>query len=87
MLSSLYDVDLEAGTMLESVEAEAVGINSDPSRVAEMPVRMKLFFHADDEARYAEMFLNIDVVNQLVQFHEKDEDYRINVLRALHGPA
>jgi hypothetical protein len=84
ILSSLYDVDLEAGTMLESVEAEAVGINSDPSRVAEMPVRMKLFFHADDESRYAEVFLNIDAVDHVVQFHEKDEGYRANLLRALH---
>ena len=49
---------------------------------------MKLFFHADseDEARYAEVFTNINVEEGLLEFHEKDPAYRGPLLRALSEP-
>jgi len=46
---------------------------------------MKFFFESDDEERYAEFYLNIDVCGSTVQFHEKDQDYRRGVVLALCG--
>ena len=44
---------------------------------------MKLFFHSENGERYAEVFLNIDRQAQVVEIHEKDPEYRQNLIRAL----
>jgi hypothetical protein len=69
--------------MLADIHAEAVGLNSDPRMIRQQPVAMKLFFHSNNEERYAEVFLNIDLAGKVVQFHEKDPEYRANLIRAL----
>ena len=69
--------------MLAEVAAQAVGLGTDPRELMSSRAKMKLFFHSDIENRYAEVFLNIDRSAQVVQFHEKDMEYRTNVLRAL----
>jgi hypothetical protein len=69
--------------MLAEIQAEAVGLNSDPRMIRQQPVAMKLFFHSDNEERYAEVFLNIDLAGKVVQFHEKDPEYRAHLIRAL----
>ena len=75
---------VELGT---EISAQAVGLADDPRRLLEAPVRMKLFFHSEIEGRYAEVFLNVDVPGRVVQFHEKDQEYRQNVVRALRERA
>jgi hypothetical protein len=42
-----------------------------------------MFFEHDDEERYAEFYLNIDINESRVEFHEKDKDYRGAVVRCL----
>jgi hypothetical protein len=83
LLAARYDVPLSMQRMLPEVEARAVGLNSDPREVALRTVSLKLFFHPDSEDRYAEVFLNIDPAQRVVQLREKDLEYRGNVLRAL----
>ena len=46
---------------------------------------MKLMFEHDEEERYAECYLNIDVEGQRVEFNEKDQDYRVPLLQCLSG--
>jgi hypothetical protein len=74
--------------MLSTIDVEAVGLASDPRSLEVAPVHMKLFFNSESsEERYAEVFLNTDVPGRMIQFHEKDMDYRQPLLRALHAVA
>ena len=82
-LASRYGVSLATPRMLPEMVVQAVGLDSDPREIGLRPVKMKLFLHPESEDRYAEVFLNIDRTQQRVQFHEKDMDYRVNVVRGL----
>ncbi len=46
---------------------------------------MKLFYgtEGDDASKYAELYLNIDEKRNVLEFHEKDPDYREAILKAL----
>jgi hypothetical protein len=69
--------------MLPEIRVEVVGLASDPRLIESKAIQMKLFFHSENEERYAEVFLNIDRPAQIAQLHEKDPDYRKNLVRAL----
>jgi hypothetical protein len=69
--------------MLNEVPFQAVCLEGDPRPQPTSNVRMKLFFFPDDEQRYAEMYLNIDTRRQVLELHEKDNEYRLPLLRAL----
>ena len=83
MLAGLYGVELKTARMATRIEAEAVGLNSDPSRILTEVVKMKLFLSSDSEDNYAEVFLNVDIPNKRLEFHEKDNDYRAPLVRNL----
>ncbi|MFC3440615.1 hypothetical protein ACFOKF_05280 [Sphingobium rhizovicinum] len=69
------------------VECFAVGINSDPSLVAKKPVHMKLFLEDGVEnGRYAEVFLDIDMLQGFAALNEKDEGYRTDLVHWLSLP-
>jgi hypothetical protein len=82
-LSRLYGLPHAELRMLPEIRTEAVGLASDPRLIESEPVKMKLFFHSENEERYAEVFLNIDRRAQIVELHEKDPEYRKNLVRAL----
>jgi hypothetical protein len=66
------------------IECLAVGIKSNPAKIAEEPVRIKLFFEDSDEnGPYAEVFLNIDMPSKLAELNEKDEGYRTDLIHWL----
>ena len=44
-------------------------------------VQFKCFLEANDEAKYAEFYINVDLPNQKLYFNEKDPDYRENIIR------
>jgi hypothetical protein len=87
-LARLYGLSAPNAGMLPIIETEAVGLATDPKGIEANRVMMKLFFNSESaEEHYAEVFLNIDVPNRMVEFHEKDEDYRKPLLRALYAVA
>ncbi len=49
--------------------------------------KFKLFFNdtSDDENKYAEMFLNINTDERIIELHEKDHDYRKPLLNTFTG--
>jgi len=60
-----------------SVEAEVVGLADDPALMPTAPTRMKFFFQGDgSEAQYSEVFINTDLQRGVLQFNEKDQEYR-----------
>ena len=83
VLSDLYGEKIGGQRMLPSIQVTAAALACDPKLIGSSPCKFKLFFHDDDEERYAELFLNVDVDSKLVQFHEKDSEYRRNIVRGL----
>jgi hypothetical protein len=49
--------------------------------------KFKLFFNdtSEDENKYAEMFLNINTEERIIELHEKDHDYRRPLLNTFTG--
>lgn len=87
VIDGLYRAKVNATTMARAVPFGAISLKGNPSRLAAGEVDIKLFFESKSEARYAELYLNIDLPKNRVELREKDEEYRAPVVRALSlGP-
>ncbi|WP_426162113.1 hypothetical protein [Pseudoduganella sp. R-34] len=76
-LARLYGLDAAGRQAKASVEAEVVGLGSDPALMHTAPTRMKFFFQGDgSEAQYSEVFIHADLPRGVLRFEEKDLDYR-----------
>lgn len=80
-----YGMQPSSRRMLTQVLAEVVGLDSDPVHAMQSGAKMKFFFHAqsEDAERYAEVFTNINVEEGMLEFREKDNEYRLPLFRAL----
>ena len=66
------------------VDAEVVGLKTDPAAMESVPTRMKFFFQGDgSEAQYGEIFIHTDLKRGILYFNEKDVEYRAPLLRNL----
>lgn len=84
LLASRYKIPAPAKTMVPSVYASVVALQGDPAQVLNGVTQMKFFFFdSGPEDRYAEVFVNVDAKNRVLEFHEKDPDYRRPLLLAL----
>lgn len=83
LLAGLYQLPCTTSKMPSRIEVEVVGLANDPRLVMSSPTKMKLFFNTDSEHNYAEVFLNLDLKSKVLEFHEKDPEYRAPLLRAL----
>lgn len=70
-------------SMLREIPAKVVGLNTDPADALKRGASTKFFFHSDSTERYAEVFTNINLRESVLEFHEKDEEYRAALVRAL----
>ena len=88
-LAQRYKLPGTAWRMASSLRASVVGLEGDPADVLDGRTEMKFFFYdSGPESRYAEVFINVDVAKRVVEFHEKDPDYRKPLLMDLaKGPA
>jgi hypothetical protein len=82
-LDEVYGTNTSRRTMADRIMFTAVSLEGHPLHLQNERVRMKFFFEAEDEERYAEFYLNIDVRESSVEFHEKDVDYRRPVVLCL----
>lgn len=77
LLAQRYRLPMPAPRMVSSIDASMVGLEGDPQHVLDRTTKMKFFFFdSGPEERYAEVFINVDAKNRILEFHEKDEDYR-----------
>ena len=84
LLARQYGQAVSTGLhMLPEIDAEVVCLSGNPSRVQHEAIRTKFFFHSNSEDRYAEVYTNIDIPNSRLEFHEKDPEYRVNLIKAL----
>ena len=62
-----------------------ISLEGDLGNLASGPVKIKLFHEKGGEDRYAELYTNIDLSARKLEFREKDEGYRKQVVQALRG--
>jgi len=87
LLEKLYKLPISGKPMVANVVVGVASLGTDPTQLGREAVRTKLFFYADAaEDRYGEVFLNIDPQTKLIEFHDKDSDYHMGILRALTEP-
>jgi len=82
-LERLYQTTTGVTQMRRTVRFTAVSLAGDPSLFPAKPVKIKLFFESDEDDLCAEVYLNFDVLAKRVEFHEKDEEYRLPLILAL----
>lgn len=83
LLQDKYQLAGSSREMPDLVETMVVSLGTDPIRITEEPLKMKMFVEPEgDENEYAEFFLNVDLRGKVVQFHEKDNEYRENLIKA-----
>ena len=76
-LGRLYGMDAGQRRANASVAAEVVVLANDPAQMAVLQTRMKFFFQGDgSEAQYSEVFISTDLPRGVLQFNEKDVEYR-----------
>lgn len=69
--------------MLRQANAQVVCLAGDPRAQPKQSLKMKFFFNVDHETRYSEVFVNVDYESATVELHEKDNEYRLALLRSL----
>lgn len=85
LLAKHYGVEPIARKMAQRIDVTAVGLNDNPQRMMEAAIKMKFFLAEDGEGNYSEVFTNVDTNNRILQFHEKDPEYRQPLLHVLSG--
>ena len=84
LLAQLYKHPQSKFRVPAEIQTSAVTLEGDAARLQTEPVKFKLFHGEEDGAPdYFEMFLNLDVPHHVVEFAEKDPDYRMPILRSL----
>jgi len=91
LLSKLYGRVIQPAKMVPAIRFTAISLEGNPAQLEKRRVRIKLFIEPDEEGDeayelyYAEHYLNVDWASRIVEFHEKDSEYRDPILRALSG--
>jgi len=83
LIDQLYGTKLGPSSFNAQTKFTAISLEGNPQRLSAGQVKLKLFFEAKDEARYAEAFLNVDVAKSRVYLREKDPDYRTALVLAI----
>lgn len=83
-LAGLYGAALSEFEVQDKVFARVVGLACNPGQLKSTPCKMKFFFNPEDEGGlYSEVFINIDLEANTLEFNEKDNGYRAPLLRSL----
>jgi hypothetical protein len=85
VLDELYGTKLSPKAMRRETQFTGISLEGDPRDLAKGPVKIKLFFESGGHDDYAELFTNIEIATHRLEVHEKDEEYRSPVVRALRA--
>lgn len=84
-MNALYRTRLGVSKMSAEATFTGITLGGDPRRLSEGVVKIKLFFEPGPEDLYAELFTNIDFGSKKIYVTEKDEEYRLPIIKALGG--
>lgn len=87
-MAALYGVPRPAGKFAPRVGVTAFALEPHSFDLTKNGANFKVFFNDGDgqENEYAELFTNVDIAGKRLELHEKDPEYRANVVRALTAP-
>ena len=78
-LAALYKLPRSRAIFARTASADIVFLDANEREMAG-----KIFFASNGpESDYAELYANIDKQRRVLEIHEKDPEYRQNVLKAL----
>lgn len=80
-ISRLYGFEAADLHMKKSAYIECGALSDNPMNLQKEEVQFKCFLEANDENKYAEFYINVDLPNRKLYFREKDPDYRANIIR------
>jgi hypothetical protein len=88
-IGKLYESNEIAVRMIAEERFTAIALHKGAIDLASEPVKLKIFGRDDDpvdEDAYNESFFNVDLPHRLIFWNEKDQDYRVPLLRGLSAP-
>src|SRR5215469_16878611 len=83
VLDELYGTKLNPKTMAKETQFTGLALEGNPGNLSKGPVKIKTFFENGNDKDYAELFTDVDLAAHRLEVHEKDEEYRPAVVRAL----
>jgi hypothetical protein len=85
VLDELYGTQVTPKEMAKETRFTGISLGGDPRDLTKGPVKMKLFFESGGQDDYAELYTNIELAARRLEVHEKDEGYRLPLIRALRA--
>jgi hypothetical protein len=87
MLSSLYQHPVASFDLPKELKLSALTLEGNPKEIETAPIKFRVLYHDDqpDNPDYFEMYINPDLAHGFVEFAEKDQGYRLPILRAFGG--
>src|SRR5205814_10246977 len=85
VLDELYGTKIGPKAMAQETRFTGISLEGDPHDLSKGPVKIKTFYESGKESDYAEFFTDIDLAAHRIEVHEKDEEYRPAVVRALQA--
>ena len=83
-LSLLYNFPTEKKFTVNQVTFDIFSLNEVQADLEKGYFKFKLFFDPNDElGLYSELYLNVNLPDSEVEIHEKDEEYRENLVKAM----
>lgn len=85
VLDELYGTKVNPKAMSKETQFTGISLEGDPRDLAKGPVKIKLFFESGGPDDYAELFTDIELTEHRLEVSEKDESYRLPLVRALQA--
>ncbi|WP_445722603.1 hypothetical protein [Flavobacterium sp.] len=82
VISKLYEIPNNQKFTNEKLLYTVFPLNNNVAKLSKGKFNFKVFYDDSDEKKlYSEFYINIDLKNKIVEFNEKDEDYRKNIIK------
>ncbi len=85
LLAKEYGTTAPAARMAPRTTITMAGLNSNPQNLRSKSAKIKVFFEEGGEAKYGEVFINIDLSKKVLEFHDKDPEYHRGIVSSLAG--
>jgi hypothetical protein len=83
-LSKLYEIEYKNQIMVSQIKFTSIGLSGDSKKYEQEYLKFKCFYDENNEkGLYSEFYINVDIKNDLLEFKEKDSEYRQNIIKAL----
>lgn len=87
LLAKEYGIAETTQKMSPRTTLTMAGLNSDPRVIKTSRAAIKVFFEHNGEDNYGEAFINIDLANKVLEFHDKDPEYHNGIFSSLSAGA